>query len=245
MLIGIFDGNYKERLMKRGKNYRAIAEKIDRTQTYTVQEAVKLLREVKFAKFDESVSLDIRLGIDPRRADQQVRGTVVLPHGTGKKVRVAVFVKGEKAHEALEAGADFVGAEDLAEKIKGGWLGFEAAVATPDMMRVVGKLGKILGPRGLMPNPKTGTVTFDLGRAIKDIKAGRVEYRLDRYAIVHCAIGKMSFTDEQLTENALTLIQVLLKAKPATARGQYVRSMTISSTMSPGIRLEPSKISAA
>jgi len=178
--------------MKRGKRYETVAKKIDRQQTYPLTEAIKHLSEVKWANFDESVTLDIRLGVDPRRADQQIRGSVVLPHGTGKKIRVAVFVKGEKAHEAEEAGAEYIGAEDLAEKIQGGWLDFEAAIATPDMMRVVGKLGKILGPRGLMPNPKSGTVTFDLARAIKDIKAGRVEYRLDRYGIIHCSIGKSS-----------------------------------------------------
>jgi len=231
--------------MKRGKKYQAVDNKVNRLETYDLTEAVKLLREVKWANFDESVGLDIRLAVDPRRADQQVRGTVVLPHGTGKKVRVLVFVKGEKAHEATEAGADYVGGEELAEKVKGGWLDFDAAIATPDMMKVVGKLGKLLGPRGLMPNPKTGTVTFDLARAVQDLKAGKVEYRLDRYGIVHCMIGKTSFTDEQIFENAQVLLSALVKARPASARGQYIKSISISSTMSPGIRIEPSKIRAA
>ncbi len=231
--------------MKHGKQYRAVATKVDKTKTLTLSEAVKLLRDVKYANFDEGVTLDVRLNVDPRRGDQQVRGTVVLPHGTGKNVRVAVFVKGEKAHEATDAGADFVGAEDLVGKIKGGWMEFDAAIATPDMMRSVGKLGKILGPRGLMPNPKTGTVTFDLARAIHEAKAGKVEYRLDRYGIVHCLIGRMSFTDEQLVENAGVLLDALLRARPATVSGQYIGSVTISSTMSPGVRVETSRLKTA
>ena len=231
--------------MKRGKKYRAVVEKVDLSKNYELSEGIKLLKEVKWANFDESVTLDVRLSVDPRRADQQVRGTIVLPHGIGKKVRVLVFVKGEKAHEAKEAGADYVGAEDFAEKIKGGWLDFDAVIATPDMMKVVGKLGKILGPRGLMPNPKTGTVTFDLGRAIEETKAGKVEYRLDRYGIIHCILGKTSFSDEQLLENAQTLLSALMKARPASARGQYIRSITLSSTMSPGIRIEILKSKAA
>ena len=224
--------------MKRGKKYQAVAGKVDRSRLYTIPEAVHLLREVKWANFDESVNLDIRLSVDPRRSDQQIRGTVVLPHGTGKKTRVAVFVRGEKAREATEAGADYVGAEDLVEKVQGGWTDFEAAIATPDMMKLVGKLGKVLGPRGLMPNPKTGTVTFDLAEAIKQIKGGRVEFRLDRLANAHILVGKTSFTDQQLVENISTLLEAMMKARPASARGQCIKNITLSSTMSPGIRIE-------
>lgn len=231
--------------MKRGKKYAAVANKVVPLQLYSLADAVKVLREVKWANFDESVTLDIRLGIDPKRADQQIRGSVVLPHGIGKKVRVAVFVKGEKTREAQEAGADIVGAEDLVEKIQGGWIDFEATIATPDMMKLVGKLGKILGPRGLMPNPKTGTVTFDLARAVNEAKSGRIEYRLDRYAIIHCIIGKTSFTDKQLMENAIMLVETIIKAKPSSAKGQFVKSITLSSTMSPGIRVDFTKIKAA
>lgn len=230
--------------MKHGKNYRAAVEKLDIESIHSLPEAVKLLREATWANFDESVQIDVRLGVDPRRADQQVRGTVVLPHGTGKKIRVAVFVKGEKAREAEEAGADYIGAEDLAEKVQGGWTDFEAAIATPDMMKVVGKLGRVLGPRGLMPNPKTGTVTFDIARAVSDAKAGKVEYRLDRYGNVHCIFGKMSFADEQLVENAALLLDTLIKARPASAKGQYMKSVTISSTMSPGIKVDPTRLHA-
>jgi large subunit ribosomal protein L1 len=231
--------------MKRGKRYQAVANKVVPLQLYSLPESVKVLREVKWANFDETVTLDIRLGIDPKRADQQVRGSVVMPHGIGKKIRVAVFVKGEKTREAQEAGADYVGAEDLVEKIQGGWVDFDAAIATPDMMKLVGKLGKILGPRGLMPNPKIGTVTLDLARAINEVKSGRIEYRLDRYAIIHCIIGKTSFTDNQLVDNAAMLLETVLKAKPASAKGQYVKSITLSSTMSAGIRVDSSKIIAA
>jgi large subunit ribosomal protein L1 len=231
--------------MKRGKRYQAAADKLDRTKTYSLPEAVNLLREVKWANFDETVNLDVRLGVDPKRSDQQIRGTVILPHGTGKKVRVAVFVKGEKTHEAEQAGAEYIGAEELVERIQGGWVDFEAAIATPDMMKLVGKLGKILGPRGLMPNPKTGTVTFDLANAIREIKGGKVEYRLDRFAIIHCIIGKSSFTDEQIFQNANLLLEAIIKARPSSAKGQYVKSITLSTTMSPGIRIEPSTIKAA
>jgi len=231
--------------MKRGKRYQAAADKLDRTKTYSLPEAVNLLREVKWANFDETVNLDVRLGVDPKRSDQQIRGTVILPHGTGKKVRVAVFVKGEKTHEAEQAGAEYIGAEELVERIQGGWVDFEAAIATPDMMKLVGKLGKILGPRGLMPNPKTGTVTFDLANAIREIKGGKVEYRLDRFAIIHCIIGKSSFTDEQIFQNANLLLETIIKARPSSAKGQYVKSITLSTTMSPGIRIEPSTIKAA
>jgi large subunit ribosomal protein L1 len=224
--------------MKRGKKYRDVSAKVDRTKKYALDEAVRLLKEIAYAKFDESVDLAVRLNVDPRNAEQQVRGTVVLPHGTGKKVRVAVFVKGEKLREAQEAGADFVGGDDLVEKVKGGWLDFDVAIATPDMMRDVGKLGKILGPRGLMPNPKSGTVTFDLANAIKETRAGKVEYRVDRTGIMHCSIGKTSFTPEQLRENAQTLLDAVYRAKPASVKGQYVRSICLSSTMSPGIPVE-------
>jgi large subunit ribosomal protein L1 len=228
--------------MRRGKKYQAVAVKIDRNRTYSLLESVKLLREVKWANFDESISLDIRMAIDPRKSDQQIRGTVNLPHGTGKKIRVAVFVRGEKAREATDAGADFVGAEELVEKVAGGWTDFEATIATPDMMKVVGKLGKVLGPRGLMPNPKTGTVTFNLAEAINQIKGGRVEFRLDRLANVHVMIGKTSFADQQIFDNAAALIDAIIKAKPASARGQYIKSITLSSTMSPGIRIDPNEV---
>lgn len=224
--------------MKRGKKYQAVAGKVDRTKTYSIPEAVNLLREVKWANFDESVNLDLKLTVDPRRADQQIRGTVVLPHGTGKKIRVCVFVKGEKAREATEAGADYVGSDELVEKVQGGWTDFEAAISTPDMMKSVGKLGKVLGPRGLMPNPKTGTVTFDLAQAINQIKGGRVEYRLDRLANMHVLVGKTSFNNEQLVDNVTTLVDAVIKAKPSSARGQFIKSITLSSTMSPGIRID-------
>ncbi|MCX7000944.1 MAG: 50S ribosomal protein L1 [Candidatus Sumerlaeota bacterium] len=228
--------------MRRGKKYQAVAVKIDRNRTYSLSESVKLLREVKWANFDESISLDIRMAIDPRKSDQQIRGTVILPHGTGKKIRVAVFVRGEKAREATEAGADFVGAEELVEKVAGGWTDFEATIATPDMMKLVGKLGKVLGPRGLMPNPKTGTVTFNLAEAINQIRGGRVEFRLDRLANVHVMIGKTSFADQQIFDNAAALIDAIIKVRPASARGQYIKSITLSSTMSPGIRIDPNQV---
>jgi large subunit ribosomal protein L1 len=222
---------------KHGKKYREAVGKIDRTQKYTVAEAVKLLKESHFAKFDESVDVDARLGVDPRNADQQVRGTVVLPHGTGKTVRVAVFAKGDAATEAQKAGADAVGAEDLVQRIQGGWLEFDAAVATPDMMREVSKVGRVLGPRGLMPNPKTGTVTMNVGQVVEELKAGKVEYRLDRYAIVHCSVGKKSFEPEKLAENVQALIDALNKARPAAAKGVYMKSVSVSTTMGPGIAI--------
>ncbi len=231
--------------MKRGKKYQAVAPKIEHGKQYSLVEAIAKLREVKWANFDETVQVDIRLGVDPRRADQQVRGTVVLPHGTGKKIRVAVFVKGEKVREAEEAGADFVGGDELAEKVQGGWVDFDAAIATPDMMKVVGKLGRVLGPRGLMPNPKTGTVTFDVAKAVQDAKAGKVEYRLDRFGIIHCIVGKASFTDEQLLDNAGLLLDAVIKAKPSSAKGTYIKSITLSSTMSPGIRIDAMRVKAA
>jgi large subunit ribosomal protein L1 len=224
-------------MAKHGKKYTEKAKLVDKTKQVTVEEAVKLLRQVSFAKFDETISLDIRLGVDPRAADQQVRGTVALPHGTGKTVRVAVFAKGDKVFEAQQAGADIVGGDDLAEKVLAGFLDFDAAVATPDMMRVVGKLGKVLGPRGMMPNPKTGTVTPNVKEAIIALKAGQVEYRLDRFAIVHVNVGKARFTDEQLVDNINSLLNALVKAKPSAAKGKYMRSISLSSTMSPGIRI--------
>ena len=224
--------------MGHGKKYKGAVEQIKDGKTYSLEEGVKLLRSVTYAKFDETVDLAVRLGIDPRHSDQQVRGVVVLPHGTGKKVKILVFVKGEKLREAQEAGADYVGAEELIKKIQGGWLEFDAAIATPDMMREVGKLGKILGPRGLMPNPKAGTVTFELARAIQELRAGKIEFRVDRTGIIHSAVGKMSFTDEYLVENVRTLLDALQRARPSGAKGQFMRSITLSSTMSPGIRIE-------
>lgn len=225
--------------MKRGKAYKEASGKIDKHKLYEPKEALNLIKDVATAKFDETVEVHIKLGVDPRHADQQVRGTVSLPHGTGKTRRVLVFAKGEKIKEAELAGADYVGGEELAEKIQGGWFDFEVAVATPDMMGVVGKLGKILGPRGLMPNPKAGTVTFDIERTINELKAGRIEYRVDKNAIVHVPIGKASFEMEKLQENLNAFADALVKAKPAAAKGQYMRSATICSTMSPGIKLNP------
>ncbi|HOB21479.1 MAG TPA: 50S ribosomal protein L1, partial [Bacillota bacterium] len=205
-------------------------------------EALAIVKEKANAKFDETVEVAVRLGVDPRHADQQVRGTVVLPHGTGRQVRVLVFAKGEKAKEAEAAGADFVGAEDLAEKIQGGWTDFDVAVATPDMMGVVGRLGRILGPRGLMPNPKTGTVTMEIEKAVREIKAGKVEYRVDKAAIVHVGIGKASFSLEQLQDNFRTLMDAIVKAKPPAAKGTYLRKIVLSSTMGPGVRVNPNSI---
>ena len=228
--------------MGHGKKYKGAVEQIEEGKTYSLEDGVKLLRSVAYAKFDETVDLAVRLGIDPRHSDQQVRGVVVLPHGTGKKVKIAVFVKGEKLREAQEAGADYVGAEELIKKIQGGWLEFDAAIATPDMMREVSKLGKILGPRGLMPNPKAGTVTFELAHAIQELKAGKIEFRVDRTGIIHCAVGKISFTDEYLVENVRTLLDALQRARPSGAKGQFMRSITLSSTMSPGIRIEYSGV---
>jgi large subunit ribosomal protein L1 len=224
--------------MKRGKKYRDVAPKISKTESFTVEDAVKKLRELTFAKFDETVEIHARLGVDPRNSEQQVRGTVVLPHGTGKSVRVLVFAQGDDAVKAKEAGADYVGGEDMAAKVQGGWVDFEAAIATPDMMRVVGKLGKVLGPRGMMPNPKTGTVTKDVEKAVNEAKAGKVEYRLDRYGIVHCTTGKLSFSDDQLIENTKVLVDAIVRARPTVLKGQYIKSLTLCSSMSPGIRLQ-------
>ncbi len=231
-------------MAKKGKRYLEARQKIDRETLYDPKEAFELIKELANASFDETIELSVRLGVNPKHADQQVRGGIVLPHGTGKEVRVAVFAKGDKMKEAEEAGADIVGGEDLAEKIQGGWLDFDVAVATPDMMSVVGKLGKILGPRGLMPNPKTGTVTMDVGRAINEIKAGKVEFRTDKVGNIHVPIGRASFTSQQLLENFYAVIEALIKARPSAAKGQYLRSVNISSTMGPGIKISPQKASA-
>jgi large subunit ribosomal protein L1 len=211
---------------------------VDTTKQYELREAVGLVKKAATAKFDETVELALKLGVDPRNADQMVRGTVSLPHGTGKKVRVVVFAKGEKEGEAKEAGADFVGAEDLVEKVRGGFLDFDATVATPDMMGSVGKLGRILGPRGLMPSPKSGTVTFDVKKAVKEIKAGKIEFKVDKNANIHVPVAKVSFSEEQIYENAAAVLESLVRAKPAAAKGQYLRSATLSSTMGPGVRLD-------
>jgi large subunit ribosomal protein L1 len=225
--------------MAHGKRYREAAAKIDENKLYEPREAVSLAKETSNAKFDETIETHIRLGVDPRHADQMVRGTVVLPHGTGKKQRIAVFAQGEKAREARDAGADEVGGDDLAKKIEGGWFEFDVALATPDMMGTVGKLGKVLGPRGLMPNPKSNTVTFDLARAIKDVQAGRVEYRVDRTGIVHSVIGKRSFSEEQLLENLAALMESVVKAKPPTTKGVYVKTVALAGTMSPAVPTDP------
>ena len=226
---------------KRGKvskRYGAAAERIQADRAYGLEEAVDLLQRMPAAKFDESVDLSFRLGVDPKHADQMVRGAVVLPHGIGKQVRVAVFAKGDKEREAREAGADVVGAEDLVERVQGGWMEFDTAIATPDLMGQVGRLGKVLGPRGLMPNPKLGTVTFDVGRAVREAKAGKVEFRVDKAGNIHTPVGKRSFTPEHLRANAMTVIEAIVRAKPAAAKGTYLRSLTLSTTMGPGIPLD-------
>lgn len=228
-------------MAQHGKRYREAARRIERRKLYDPEAAIALLKELPHARFDETVEVHIRLGIDPKQADQQVRGTVVLPHGTGKTIRVLVFARGDKVREALEAGADYAGLEELVEKIQGGWLEFDTAVATPDVMSVVGRLGRILGPRGLMPNPKAGTVTFDVGRAVREIKAGKIEYRVDRYGLLHVPIGKVSFSPQALLENFATLIHAVVRSKPAASKGQYLRSITLASTMGPGIRVDPSR----
>ena len=229
--------------MKHGKRYAELAKTVDRSKVYDLEEAVALVKSNATAKFDETVEVHVRTGCDGRHADQQIRGSVVLPHGTGKTVRILVFARDAKADEAKAAGADFVGAEDMVEKIqKENWFDFDAVVATPDMMSVVGRLGRILGPRGMMPNPKTGTVTMDVTSAINDIKAGKIEYRLDKTNIVHCPVGKASFTAEQLTDNLNTLFDVLIKAKPAAVKGQYLKTVTLSSTMGPGVKVNPLKL---
>lgn len=229
--------------MKKGKRYTAAASLVDRSMSYEPAEAIALVQQTAKAKFDESVELHIRLGVDSRHADQQVRGAVVLPHGTGRTKRVLVFAKGPKADEATAAGADFVGGDELVAKITGeNWFDYDVVVATPDMMGVVGRLGKVLGPKGLMPNPKSGTVTMDLTKAIAEIKAGKIEYRLDKTNIIHCPIGKVSFGGEKLGDNFKTLMDAVIKAKPAAAKGHYLKSVTITSTMGPGIRVNTTKL---
>ena len=229
--------------MKHGKKYVEAAKAVDRAALYDPEEAVALVKKLAVAKFDETIEVHIRTGCDGRHADQQIRGAVVLPHGTGKTVRVLVFAKGAKADEAQAAGADFVGAEELIPKIQNeGWLDFDVVVATPDMMGVVGRLGRVLGPKGLMPNPKSGTVTMDVTKAINDIKAGKIEYRLDKTNIVHVPVGKASFTEEQLADNFQTLIDAILKAKPSTVKGAYLKSVTMTSTMGPGVKLNVAKL---
>ncbi|PPK48518.1 LSU ribosomal protein L1P [Clostridium algidicarnis DSM 15099] len=228
---------------KIGKNYIESSKLIDRNALYTPKEALDLTLKTAKAKFDETIELHVRLGVDPRHADQQVRGAVVLPHGTGKQVRVLVFAKGEKANEAKAAGAEFVGAEDLLEKIqKENWFDYDVVVATPDMMGVVGRLGRVLGPKGLMPNPKSGTVTFDVQKAVQEIKAGKVEYRVDKTSIVHVPVGKKSFGNEKLADNFRVLMEALVKAKPSATKGQYIKSVSVSSTMGPGVKVNPTKV---
>lgn len=226
-----------------GKKYKAAAALVDPNKRYGLEEAIALVKKTAHAKFDETVDLAVNLGVDPKQADQMVRGTVVLPHGTGKQVKVLVFAKGEKEKEARDAGADFVGAEDLAEKIqKEGWTDFDTVVATPDIMGIVGRLGKVLGPRGLMPNPKTGTVTFDIAKAIKDIRAGKVEYRVEKAGIVHVPVGKASFDENKLVDNARTVLESILKAKPSSSKGKYLKTVAVSTTMGPGIKMDPAQI---
>jgi large subunit ribosomal protein L1 len=223
---------------KHGKRYEDAAKLVDRDRLYTPAEAIDLLRQVSYVKFDPTAEVHIRTGLDPRHAEQMVRGSVVLPAGTGKKVRVLAFAQGEKAREAEEAGADFVGGEDLAKRIQEGWLEFDVAVATPDMMGMVGRLGRVLGPRGLMPNPRTGTVNMEIGRVIREVRAGRVEFRVDKTGVIHGPIGKLSFTNEQLLENLGAFVDAIVCAKPATMKGQYLRSISVAATMSPGVKLD-------
>ena len=229
--------------MKKGKRYVESAKLVDRTNLYDVEEAVSIIKKTANAKFDETIEAHIKLGVDGRHADQQVRGAVVLPHGTGKKVRVLVFAKGDKVEEAQAAGADFVGGQELVPKIQNeGWLDFDVVVATPDMMGVVGRLGRVLGPKGLMPNPKAGTVTMEVTKAVNDIKAGKIEYRLDKTNIIHVPVGKASFTEEQLADNFQTLMDAIIKAKPSTLKGAYIKSATVTSTMGPGVKLNVGKL---
>jgi large subunit ribosomal protein L1 len=227
-----------------GKKYRDALTKVDRNQRYLLEDSLRLAKETARAKFDETVEMSIRLGVDPRQADQNIRGTVTLPHGMGKTVRVLAFAKGDKEKEAQEAGADFVGADDLVKKISEGWLDFDKAVATPDMMAAVGRIGKILGPRGLMPNPKTGTVSMDIGKAVKEIKAGKLEYRVDKAGIVHVPLGKASFGFEQLIDNARAVLLSVLRAKPPSAKGNYIKGVTVTTTMGPGIKIDLTQIRA-
>jgi large subunit ribosomal protein L1 len=231
-------------MTKHGKKYTAARQQVE-NRAYGLDEALPLVQRIKFAKFDETVALSIRLGVDPKHADQMVRGTVVLPHGLGKSKRVLVIANPAKQKEGEDAGADFVGGEELVDKIQGGWIDFDAVVATPDMMRVVGKLGKVLGPRGLMPNPKTGTVTPDVAQAVKEIKAGKVEFRVDKTGIVHAPVGKTSFPSQNLIANATALLDSIVKAKPAAAKGKYFRSITVSSTMGPGVKIDENRVGSA
>ncbi len=232
-------------MAKRGKKYLQVKKKVDTTRRYTLDEAIQLVLETHYAKFDESVDVAVVLGVNPRKADQNIRGSVVLPHGTGKTARVLVFAKGEKAKEAEEAGADFVGAEELVSKIQEGWLDFDKVVATPDMMGAVGRIGRILGPRGLMPNAKTGTVTFDVGKVVKEIKAGKVDFRVDKAGVVHAPIGRVSFGPEKLKENFMAFADTIMRLKPSTAKGTYVKSVALSSTMGPGIKIDPAEFKTA
>jgi len=225
--------------MAKGKRYSNAVAQVDKTGFFDLGTAIERAKSIASAKFDETLEMAVRLGVDPKHADQMVRGTVVLPHGVGKKVKVLVFAKGEKEKEAQAAGADYVGCEDLIEKVQQGWLGFDRAIATPDVMGQVGKLGKILGPRGLMPNPKTGSVTFEVGKAVQEFKAGKIEFRVEKAGIVHAPVGKISFSKDQLVENASILLEALLKAKPASAKGKYLKGISISSTMGPGIKIDP------
>jgi large subunit ribosomal protein L1 len=229
-------------MRKHGKKYNAARAQVAADRVYTIEEAVPLVQKVKYARFDETVELTLKLGVDPKHADQMVRGTVVLPHGLGKTKRVLAIAAGEKQKEAQEAGADFVGGDDVVEKIVGGWTDFDAVVATPDMMRAVGRLGKVLGPRGLMPNPKTGTVSVDIGKAVREIKAGKVEFRVDKTGIIHAPVGKASFASESLIANTHALVTSIVRAKPAAAKGKYLRSVTLSSTMGPGVRIDTAHI---
>jgi large subunit ribosomal protein L1 len=223
--------------MKRSKRYREAQSKIDRLRQYELNEALEILKEIPKAKFDETVELHMNLGVDPRKADQQIRNSIILPHGTGKDVRVLVFADGDKAEEASKAGADYVGVDDMVEKITGGWFDFDVVIATPNLMGKIGRLGKILGPRGLMPNPKVGTVTMDVGKAVQETKSGKIAYRVDKFSNIHVPVGKISFPAEHLRENALTMVSSILKDKPATVKGQYIKSMALTSTMGPGIKL--------
>jgi large subunit ribosomal protein L1 len=233
------------RMPKTAKKYAAAFTKVDRSKSYQLAEAITVVKDAAFAKFDETVDLCVRLGVDPRHADQMVRGAVVLPNGLGKDVRVLVFAKGEKEKEARDAGADFVGADDLVTKIQEGWFEFDTAIATPDMMGVVGKIGKLLGPRGLMPNPKVGTVTFDVARAVNESKSGKVEFRVEKAGIIHAPVGKVSFEPQKLQENILAIMEALVKAKPSAAKGTYVKKVSLSSTMGPGVRCDVNEIQAS
>lgn len=228
-----------------GKKIKEAREKVERGKEYSIEDAIGLVKKASFTKFNETVDMAVNLGIDAKKTDQMVRSAVVLPHGTGKKVRVVVFAKGEKEKEARDAGADYVGAEDLIEKIQQGWLDFDKVVATPDIMGLVGKLGKLLGPRGLMPNPKLGTVTFDLAKAVKEIKAGKVEYKTEKAGLIHVPIGKVSFDDQKLIENAMAVIDAIIKAKPPTSKGKYLKKVAVSSTMGPGVKVDVARLAAA